>query len=88
MPSILLYWGGVLIILLAVTGLLGDWLNFYPRVIAVILLLVAVTLTPTIMNLIVPAGSSAPFIASLSFALVIVFDLFRSSFFTGIWNPL
>ncbi len=84
--SILL--GGVLIILLAVTGLFGRLVKlFTPRVIAVILLLVAVTLTPTIMNLIVPAGSSAPFIASLSFALVMVFLTFLGHrFFTGIWK--
>lgn len=84
--SILL--GGVFIVLLAVTGLFGKLVRlFTPRVIAVILLLVAVTLAPTIMNLVVPGGSTVSSLASFSFALLMVVLTFLAHrFFTGIWK--
>ena len=68
--------GGLLLALLAVTGLFGRLQSlFTPRVVAVILLLVAFTLTPTILNLLT-AGSEPSPDRRLAFALVFMLLMF------------
>ncbi len=84
--SILL--GGVFIALLAVTGLFGKLVRFFtPRVIAVILSLVAVTLVPTIMNLIIGEGTETSTLTNLVFALVMLTATFLAHrFLSGFWK--
>ncbi|MGI6512921.1 MAG: purine/pyrimidine permease [Syntrophomonadaceae bacterium] len=84
--SILL--GGVFTVLLAVTGLFGKLVRFFtPRVIAVILLLVAVMLTPTILNLIISEGTEISVLANLVFALVMLAVTFLAHrFLSGFWK--
>jgi xanthine/uracil permease len=68
--------GGLLLALLAATGLFGHLRSlFTPRVVAVILLLVAFTIIPTILNLII--GGTGPNTAvRLAFALVFMLLMF------------
>jgi xanthine/uracil permease len=84
--SILL--GGAFIVLLAITGLFGRLVRlFTPRVIAVILLLVAVTLIPTILNLITAGETAVTPLASLGFALgMTVLTFIAHRFLSGIWK--
>lgn len=68
--------GGIVLALLAVTGLFGRLqFLFTPRVVAVILLLVAFTLTPTIMQLI-SNNEGASSSRHLAFALVFIILIF------------
>ncbi|HWQ76830.1 MAG TPA: solute carrier family 23 protein, partial [Syntrophomonas sp.] len=68
--------GGLLLALLAVTGLFGRLQSlFTPRVVAVILLLVAFTLTPTILNLLTAGQEPSP-TRRLAFALVFMLLMF------------
>lgn len=78
--------GGVLAIL-AVTGLFASLKKlFTPRVVIAILILVAVTLTPTIINLMVPAGTISP-AKNYVFALFLAFLLFIAhGKLRGIWR--
>lgn len=80
--------GGVFIVLLAITGLFGRLIRFFtPRVIAVILLLVAVTLIPTILNLILAEGTTVSPLTSLLFVLmVLVLTFLAHRFLSGIWK--
>jgi len=84
--SILL--GGVFLVLLTVTGLFGKLVRFFtPRIIAVILLLVAVTLAPTIMNLIIGEGTEISTLTNLVFALVMLTVTFLAHrFLSGFWK--
>ena len=80
--------GGLMLSLLSVTGLFGHLrLLFTARVVASVLLLIAFTLTPTILNLIASphTGYGAP--VNLCFALLVVllmFFLYRYA--RGIWK--
>ncbi|NLL17505.1 MAG: purine/pyrimidine permease [Clostridia bacterium] len=78
---------GALLTLLAVTGLFDSVKKlFTPRVVVTILLLVAVTLTPTIIRLMVPAGTLNP-AKNYIFALSLVFLLFIAhGMLKGIWR--
>lgn len=59
----------------------------YSRVIAVILLLVAVMLTPTILNLIISEGTEISVLANLVFALVMLAVTFLAHrFLSGFWK--
>lgn len=81
--------GGVILTLLSITGLFSKLTKFFTtRVVATILLLIAFTLTPTIMNLIVssPGGQSFA-LFNILFALVLVLLMFAANkYLTGIWK--
>jgi len=78
--------GGGILSLAAVAGLFGQLKKlFTPRVVAAILILIAFTITPTIISLILPPGSPALF--NLCFTLVlVVLTFFANSKLTGIWK--
>jgi xanthine/uracil permease len=78
---------GALLTVLAVTGLFDSVKKlFTPRVVVTILLLVAVTLTPTIIRLMVPAGAVSP-AKNYIFALLLMFLLFIAhGLLKGIWR--
>lgn len=80
--------GGLILFVLGVTGLFGRLQKFFtPRVVATILLLIAFTLTPTIMNLIVAPGAPGEALVNLVFALVLVLFMFVAGrLLTGIWK--
>lgn len=80
--------GGLVLAVLGFTGLFARLRSFFtPRVVAAILVLIAFTLTPMILNLIVSgSGSITPF-ENLIFSLIFVFGIFfvnRS--LKGIWK--
>ncbi len=79
--------GGLVLSLLAVTGLFGRLVRlFTPRVVAAVLLLIAFTLLPTIRGLIL-ASSEAPPLAGLCFAAVLVLLLFiAQQRLAGVWK--
>jgi xanthine/uracil permease len=67
--------GGGLLFLIAVTGLFGHLQRlFTPRVVAVVLLLIAFTLMPTVLGLLVPAGPVPPH-RSISFAFALILGM-------------
>jgi xanthine/uracil permease len=71
-------WGGLVLALLGATGLFGHLRRlFTARVVAVVLLLIAFTLTPTIVRLIVGGPEPAP-AQRLGFALGLVAALFAA----------
>ena len=80
--------GGLLLTFLSITGLFGHLQRlFTTRVVAVVLLLIAFTLSPTILNLIVGAGTKASPLANLIFFLILTFCmviLHRLS--KGVWK--
>lgn len=64
--------GGIILTLLAISGLFAYLRRlFTPRVVAVILLLVAFTMTPTISQLISSPAGDVSSAVHLSFALVL-----------------
>lgn len=83
-----LFAGGLVLTLLAATGLFRRVIGlFTPRVVAVVLLLIAFTLLPTIRNLVIHPGSGASSLAGLGFAGVLVLLLLAAQFrLTGIWK--
>lgn len=80
--------GGVFIVLLAITGLFGRLIRFFtPRVIAAVLLLVAATLIPTILDLILVEPATVSPLASLLFVLMMLALTFLAHrFLSGIWK--
>jgi len=84
--SILL--GGVLLSLLSVTGLFAHLQRlFTSRIVAVVLLLIAFTLAPTILNLIASPSSGQGPPANIAFSLALVLALFFfHSHLRGIWK--
>ncbi|MDF9408057.1 MAG: putative purine permease YbbY [Pelotomaculum sp. PtaB.Bin013] len=80
--------GGIILSLIAVTGLFGRLKKlFTPRVVAVILILIAFTLAPTIMNLIITPVMQASSLFNLIFTLVFLFIMFVcGKYLTGIWK--
>lgn len=78
---------GALLTILAVTGLFAYLQRlFTPRVVMTILFLVAVTLVPTIIDLIAPPGTSHP-ARNYLFALSLTFLAFTAhGFLKGIWK--
>jgi xanthine/uracil permease len=80
--------GGILLSLLSVTGLFAHLQTlFTSRIVAVVLLLIAFTLSPTILHLVVSPQSGSGPLANISFALALVIAMF---FFhrhlRGIWK--
>jgi uracil permease len=80
--------GGLLLAGIAATGLIGHLKRlFTPRVIAVVLMLIAFALAPTILNLATDGGSTVPpaqaFLFSITFALAL---FIAGGYLTGIWK--
>lgn len=80
--------GGIFLFILSITGLFRHLLVFFtPRVIAAILILIAFTLTPMIMNLIIAPSKQAAPLSNLIFSLLFVICLFTANrFLAGIWK--
>jgi xanthine/uracil permease len=80
--------GGVFLTLLAVSGLLKHLRKlFTDNVVAVVLLLIAFTLAPTVLRLVLAAESGTGPLANLTFALVLILAMFVAHrFLTGIWR--
>lgn len=73
--SILL--GGVLIFVMSITGLFAHLKKFFTtRVVAVVLLLIAFTMAPTIMGLITSPQAGAGAFANIVFSLAMIFMMF------------
>jgi xanthine/uracil permease len=80
--SILL--GGLILFILGLTGIIARLSGFFSsRVVAVILLLIAFTLTPTILGLIVESPNHATSFYNLGFALVSILGLFFAHRFSS-----
>ena len=79
---------GVVLTLLAVSGLFAYLRRlFTPRVVAVILLLVAFTILPTIMQLISSGSDNVSSTRHLGFALVFIILMFAGQrWLTGLWK--
>lgn len=79
--------GGATIFILAISGLLSKLRFFFTRrIVAVILILIAFTLGPTILQLIFPGGRHT---AHLAFALLFVFALVLcNTMLRGVWKSL
>ncbi|WP_238492517.1 uracil-xanthine permease family protein [Desulfotruncus alcoholivorax] len=80
--------GGVILSIVSVTGLFGRLQKYFtPRVVATILILIAFTIAPTIMNLILSPSLESPPLFNLVFALVLVLIMFLAGrHLTGIWK--
>ncbi len=83
-----IFLGGLILAVLAYSGLFSLVQGlFTPRVVVVILLLIAFTMAPTIMNLIIARDSSIPLIYNILFTLGIVSILFAAEHrLTGVWK--
>lgn len=79
--------GGLILAILSISGLFAYLKAlFTPRVVVTILMLIAFTLTPMIINLIF-AGTHVSPLAQLVFALVFVFSMFvANNYLRGIWK--
>ncbi len=84
--SILL--GGLILTAVSITGLFAHLKKlFTSTVVAVILILVALTLTPMILNLITAPTNQASSFANLCFFFVMVFSMFiASKYLRGLWK--
>ncbi|MFZ5595930.1 MAG: uracil-xanthine permease family protein [Bacillota bacterium] len=80
--------GGIVLFVVAATGLFGHLKKlFTPRVVAVILILIAFTLTPTIANLILTPVMKASSLFNLVFSFIFILAMFVSGrYLTGIWK--
>lgn len=80
--------GGLILFLVAVTGLFGHLKKlFTARVVAVVLILIAFTLAPTIMNLMVTPAVPATSFFNLIFAFVLILGMFVCErFLKGFWK--
>lgn len=80
--------GGILLSIISVTGFFGRLTKiFTARMVSVVLLLIAFTLTPTIINLITANAVKAGPVFNLAFSLLFVVILFfMNARLTGIWK--
>lgn len=80
--------GGLLLSIISVTGLFGHLKKlFTPRIVSVVLLLIAFTLTPTIISLITAGTGRTGPVFSLTFSLLLVTVMFfMNGRLTGIWK--
>jgi xanthine/uracil permease len=80
--------GGVILALVGLTGFFGHVQRlFTPRVVATVLLLIAFTLTPTILRLLTTADSTSSPLANLLFASALsVLLLAGNRYLKGIWR--
>ncbi|HBV87829.1 solute carrier family 23 protein [Desulfosporosinus sp.] len=83
-----IFLGGLLLTAISVTGLFAQLKKlFTSTVIAVILILVALTLTPMILNLITTPTTQASSFAHLCFSLVMIFSMFiAANYLRGLWK--
>lgn len=79
--------GGIILSAISVTGLFSTVKKFFtPQVVATILILIAFTLTPMILNLIISSKQVAP-LNNISFAIIFVLMLFVANrHLTGLWK--
>ncbi|MGD0487133.1 MAG: solute carrier family 23 protein [Syntrophorhabdales bacterium] len=79
--------GGGLLFLTAVTGLFGRLQKLFTfRVVAVVLLLIAFTLMPTVLGLLIPPGPVLPH-QSMSFAFLLILCMFVSQrYLPPVWK--
>jgi xanthine/uracil permease len=80
--------GGLLVSLIAATGLLGYIRKFFTaRVISAVLLLIVFTLAPTIMNLIIGPSSGVDPLLNIAYSIFFVFAMFLlNRALSGIWK--
>ena len=80
--------GGVLLTLVSLTNFFAVLKRFFtPRVVSAVLLLIAFTLAPTVLNLIAPVRSKAEPVYSLLFSLVMIFVMFfLYAHLKGVWK--
>jgi xanthine/uracil permease len=80
--------GGLLLSILAFSGLLNNLQSlFTPRVVIVILVLIAFTITPTIINLLTVDLGSIPAFHNIIFALIFSLLIFAADkYLSGIWK--
>jgi xanthine/uracil permease len=80
--------GGLVLAIAAMTGLFAHIRRlFTPRVVALILLLVAFTLAPTIIHLIADPGLRAPVLPRAAFAVIMpLLMFFASRHLRGVWK--
>ncbi|NLO21974.1 MAG: purine/pyrimidine permease [Syntrophomonadaceae bacterium] len=83
-----IFLGGLVLAVLAYSGLFSLVQGlFTPRVVVVILLLIAFTMAPTIMNLVIARDSSVPLIYNILFTLLAVSLLFAAEHhIKGVWK--
>jgi xanthine/uracil permease len=79
---------GIILTLLSITGLFGYLKQlFTPRVVATILMLIALTLSPTIVNMILNSTTTGMEFSNICFALTFVVLMFvANKFLAGIWK--
>ncbi|MCW7753384.1 purine/pyrimidine permease [Desulfobotulus sp. H1] len=80
--------GGAFLVLLSITGLFSRMAGlFTPRVVAAILILIALTITPTILNLLLMGASQENILTHLGFALIFfVTMVLADRLLPGIWK--
>jgi xanthine/uracil permease len=80
--------GGFLLTVLSMTGLFSHLQRlFTTRVVAVVLLLIAFTLSPTVLNLITIAGQATTPLINLVFSLILTFAMFiLHRMLGGVWK--
>jgi xanthine/uracil permease len=80
--------GGLLLTLSGLTGFFGTLKRlFTPRIVAVILLLIAFVLSPISLNLIISPQTGTTPLDRIGFALILTFGLFLAyRYLTGIWK--
>lgn len=80
--------GGALLALVGLTGLFGHVQRlFTPRVVAAVLLLIAFTLTPTILKLLTATGSDTSILGNLLFASALTLLLLAGQkYLRGVWR--
>ncbi|MFA7685096.1 MAG: solute carrier family 23 protein [Syntrophales bacterium] len=80
--------GGVLLAIVSATGLLGHLKKlFSPRLVAIVLILIAFTLAPTILNLIDLSSATATPLSRILFTLFLLMSmLIAERFFKGVWK--
>jgi xanthine/uracil permease len=83
-----IFYGGILLTALSMTGWLGYLRKLFPaRVVAVVLFLIAFTLSPTILKLTLEDASGAGPLACFIFTFVFVLAMFAmQKFLSGIWK--
>jgi xanthine/uracil permease len=83
-----IFFGGLTLTVLAMTGWLGQLKRLFPaRVVAVVLLLIAFTLAPTILKLTVDNADGGGILTRFFFTGMLVLSMFvMQRFLTGIWK--
>ena len=80
--------GGLILVTVSLTRLLGYLKKlFTPRVVAVVLILIAFTLAPTVLHLITSGPIAAGYPVQILFSLALVSIMFTAlRFLTGVWK--